>query len=123
MKAPGHDGRCSRRDGAAVPWKPPEAAGGPLPSRRGRDPQAMDMPLQPAQQLLLATLHRSGPSTVGSLAQQLRISQPTVTRSVLALIDQRLITASRKGRDQRHKTVTLSAKGKALIARARRDLW
>lgn len=85
--------------------------------------QAMDLPIQPAQQLLLATLHRRGPSTVGALAQQLRISQPTVTRTVLALIDQRLITASREGRDQRHKTVTLTAEGEALIARAERDLW
>jgi DNA-binding MarR family transcriptional regulator/N-acetylglutamate synthase-like GNAT family acetyltransferase len=83
----------------------------------------MDMPMQPAQQLLLATLHRRGPATVGALAEQLRISQPTVTRTVLALTDQRLIGVSRKGRDQRHKTVALTAKGKALIARAERDLW
>ena len=32
--------------------------------------QAMDMPMQPAQQLLLATLHRRGPATVGALAGQ-----------------------------------------------------
>ena len=85
--------------------------------------QAMDMPMQPAQQLLLATLYRKGPATIGALAEQLRISQPTVTRTVLALIDRRLIGVSRKGRDQRHKTVTLSPKGRALIARAERDLW
>lgn len=85
--------------------------------------QAMDLPIQPAQQLLLATLRRRGPLTVGALAQQLRISQPTVTRTVLALIEQGLITASREGRDQRHKTLTLSAEGEALIARAERELW
>lgn len=85
--------------------------------------QAMDLPIQPAQQLLLATLRRRGPLTVGALAQQLRISQPTVTRTVLALIDQGLLTASREGRDQRHKTLALSAEGEALIARAERDLW
>lgn len=85
--------------------------------------QAMDLPVQPAQMLLLATVRRRGPLTVGALAQQLRISQPTVTRTVLALVDQRLITASREGRDQRHKTLTLSAEGEALITRAERDLW
>lgn len=85
--------------------------------------QSTDMPIQPAQMVLLATLRRKGPLTVGALAQQLRISQPTVTRTVLALIEQRLITASREGRDQRHKTLTLSAEGDALITRAERDLW
>jgi DNA-binding MarR family transcriptional regulator/GNAT superfamily N-acetyltransferase len=85
--------------------------------------QAMDLPIQPAQQLLLATLRRQGPLTVGAIAQQLRISQPTVTRTVLALMDQGLVTASREGRDQRHKTLTLSPEGEALIARAERDLW
>jgi DNA-binding MarR family transcriptional regulator/ribosomal protein S18 acetylase RimI-like enzyme len=85
--------------------------------------QAMDLPIQPAQQLLLATLRRNGPLTVGAIAQQLRISQPTVTRTVLALMDQGLVTASREGRDQRHKTLTLSPEGEALIARAERDLW
>jgi DNA-binding MarR family transcriptional regulator/N-acetylglutamate synthase-like GNAT family acetyltransferase len=85
--------------------------------------QAMDLPIQPAQQLVLATLRRKGPLTVGALAQQLRISQPTVTRTVLALVEQGLIAASREGRDQRHKTLTLSAEGEALIARAERELW
>jgi DNA-binding MarR family transcriptional regulator/N-acetylglutamate synthase-like GNAT family acetyltransferase len=85
--------------------------------------QAMDLPIQPAQQLLLAALHRSGPLTVGVLAQQLRIAQPTVTRTVLTLIDLGLIAACREGRDQRLKTVTLTAEGEALIARAERDLW
>jgi DNA-binding MarR family transcriptional regulator/ribosomal protein S18 acetylase RimI-like enzyme len=85
--------------------------------------QAMGLPIQPAQQLLLATLHRKGPLTVGALARQLRISQPTVTRTVLALVEQGLVDASREGRDQRHKTLTLSADGAALIARAERDLW
>jgi DNA-binding MarR family transcriptional regulator/N-acetylglutamate synthase-like GNAT family acetyltransferase len=85
--------------------------------------QAMDLPIQPAQQLLLAILHRGGPLTVGALAQQLRIAQPTVTRTVLTLIDLGLIAACREGRDQRLKTVTLTAEGEALIARAERDLW
>jgi DNA-binding MarR family transcriptional regulator/N-acetylglutamate synthase-like GNAT family acetyltransferase len=83
----------------------------------------MELPIQPAQQLLLATLLRKGPSTVGALAQQLRISQPTVTRAVLALIDQGLIDAKRESRDQRHKTLTLSAEGETLITRAERELW
>lgn len=85
--------------------------------------QAMDLPVQPAQMLLLATVRRWGPLSVGALAQLLRISQPTVTRAVLALVDQGLIAASREDRDQRQKILTLSAEGEALVARAERDLW
>lgn len=85
--------------------------------------QATGLPIQPAQMLLMTVLRRKGPLTVGALAQQLRISQPTVSRTILGLIDQGLITASREARDQRHKTLALSADGEALIARAERDLW
>lgn len=85
--------------------------------------QARNLPIQPAQQLLLATLRRQGPLTVGALAQHLRISQPTITRTVQALIDQGLVTSSREGRDQRHKTLSLSPQGEAMIGVAEREVW
>jgi DNA-binding MarR family transcriptional regulator/N-acetylglutamate synthase-like GNAT family acetyltransferase len=85
--------------------------------------QAMDLPIQPAQQPFLAVLRRQGPQTVGGVAQHLRISQPTATRAVQALIEQGLIAVSREGRDQRQKLLSLSAAGEALMDRLERELW
>lgn len=85
--------------------------------------QAMGLPIQPAQQQFLAVLRRQGPQTVGGVAQHLRISQPTATRAIQALVEQGLIEASREGRDQRHKLLTLSPAGEALMDRLETDLW
>jgi DNA-binding MarR family transcriptional regulator/N-acetylglutamate synthase-like GNAT family acetyltransferase len=85
--------------------------------------QAMDLPIQPAQQQFLAVLRREGPRTVGAIASHLRISQPTATRALQALIEQGLIEVSREGRDQRQKRLSLSPAGEALMDRLERDLW
>ena len=85
--------------------------------------QAMDLPIQPAQQQFLAVLRQQGPQTVGGVAQHLRISQPTATRAIQALIEQGLIDVSREGRDQRQKLLSLSPTGQALMDRLERDLW
>jgi DNA-binding MarR family transcriptional regulator/ribosomal protein S18 acetylase RimI-like enzyme len=85
--------------------------------------QALDLPIQPAQQQFLAVLRREGPQTVGAIAQHLRISQPTATRALQTLVEQELIAVSREGRDQRHKTLTLSPAGQALMERLERELW
>lgn len=85
--------------------------------------QAMDLPIQPAQQQFLAVLRREGPQTVGAIAQHLRISQPTATRALQALVEQGLIDMRREGRDQRQKTLTLSPAGRALMERLERELW
>lgn len=85
--------------------------------------QAMDLPIQPAQQQFLAVLRQQGPQTVGGVAQHLRISQPTATRAIQALMEQGLIDASREGRDQRQKLLSLSPDGEALMDRLERDLW
>ncbi|KQY93509.1 MarR family transcriptional regulator [Caulobacter sp. Root1455] len=85
--------------------------------------QAMNLPIQPAQQPFMAVLRQQGPQTVGGVAQHLRISQPTATRAVQALMEQGLIDASREGRDQRQKLLSLSAAGEALMDRLERDLW
>jgi DNA-binding MarR family transcriptional regulator/N-acetylglutamate synthase-like GNAT family acetyltransferase len=85
--------------------------------------QALDLPIQPAQQQFLAVLRQQGPQTVGGIAQHLRISQPTATRAIQALMEQGLIDASREGRDQRQKLLALSPSGEALMDRLERDLW
>ena len=85
--------------------------------------QALDLPIQPAQQQFLAVLRRQGPQTVGGVAQHLRLSQPTATRAIQALIEQGLIDVSREGRDQRQKVLSLSPGGEALMDRLERELW
>jgi DNA-binding MarR family transcriptional regulator/ribosomal protein S18 acetylase RimI-like enzyme len=85
--------------------------------------QALDLPIQPAQQQFLAVLRRQGPQTVGGVAQHLRLSQPTATRAIQALIEQGLIEVSREGRDQRQKLLSLSPAGEALMDRLERELW
>jgi DNA-binding MarR family transcriptional regulator len=85
--------------------------------------QAMDLPVQPAQQPLLAVLRREGPRTVGAVAQHLRISQPTATRALQALIEQGLVEVSKDVRDQRQKLLSLTPAGEALMDRLEHDLW
>jgi DNA-binding MarR family transcriptional regulator/ribosomal protein S18 acetylase RimI-like enzyme len=85
--------------------------------------QAHGLPIQPAQQLLLGALERDGPQTIGALAQRLRISQPTITRTVQGLVDQDLVAVSREARDQRHKTLSLTQDGARVIGVAQQDIW
>jgi DNA-binding MarR family transcriptional regulator/N-acetylglutamate synthase-like GNAT family acetyltransferase len=94
-----------------------------LQTEAGAILQAMDLPIQPAQQPLLAVLRREGARTVGAIAQHLRISQPSATRALQALIEQGLVEASKEGRDQRHKLLSLSPAGEALMDRLENDLW
>ena len=85
--------------------------------------QAMDLPVQPAQQPLLAVLRREGSLTVGAVAQHLRLSQPTITRALQALIEQGLVEVAKDGRDQRQKLLSLTPAGEALMDRLDTDLW
>ncbi|MBA4012319.1 MAG: MarR family transcriptional regulator [Phenylobacterium sp.] len=94
-----------------------------LQTEAGAILQAMDLPVQPAQQPLLAVLRREGPLTVGAIAQHLRVSQPTTTRALQALVEQGLIEAGKDGRDQRQKVLSLTAAGEALMDRLEADLW
>lgn len=89
---------------------------GVLPERAG-------LPVQPGHYPLLATLDRYGPLTVGELADALRISQPAVTRTLSRLQDLGLVEARRLGRDQRHKTVSLSVAGRNTVVRSKLLVW
>ena len=81
------------------------------------------LPIQPSQYPLLATLDRYGPLTVGELTQAMQLSQPTVTRSVAKLVEMGLVELSRLHRDQRHKTVSLTAAGDAALHRSKLMVW
>lgn len=79
------------------------------------------LPMQPAHMPLLAALDR-GPLTVGQLAEAVGTSQPGVTRTAGQLIEMGLIQSS-SGADQRQHTLSLTAAGKAAMARTKLLLW
>ncbi len=81
------------------------------------------LPIQPSQYPVLALLDRDGPRTIGELTTALGVSQPTVTRAVLRLAEMGMVEVSRLHRDQRHKTVALTAGGAAAIARSKLLVW
>jgi len=81
------------------------------------------LPTQPSQMPLLTALHRHGPQTVGDLAERIGISQPAVTRILSRLVELDLVEASRDVRDQRTRTITLTAKGEEAMDVARTLLW
>ena len=79
--------------------------------------------IQPSQYPLLATLDRLGPQTIGALVASLGLSQPAVTRTVGKLVAMGFVEVRRLGRDQRHKTVALTAAGEAAMARSKLTVW
>ena len=81
------------------------------------------LPTQPSQMPLLTALYRQGPMTVGEAVKILGISQPAVTRMLTRLVEMELIETSRDVRDQRSKTLSLSAKGNAAMDLATTVLW
>jgi DNA-binding MarR family transcriptional regulator len=84
---------------------------------------AAGLPVQPSQMPLLAALDRRGPLTVGEAVDLLGISQPAVTRILSRLVALGLVETSRAHRDQRQKTMALTAAGVAVMARAKAVLW
>ncbi len=90
-----------------------------LQGQAARVIEAAELPLQPSQMPLLATLSLDGPQTIGALAQALGLAQPTVTRAVAGLVELNMVEAARGARDQRHRTIALSDAGRAAVIRAR----
>lgn len=72
---------------------------------------------------VLATLAERGESTISELVEALGVSQPGVTRGVARLAALQLVAVTRAHRDQRHKTVTLTARGRDVLERSRREMW
>jgi DNA-binding MarR family transcriptional regulator/N-acetylglutamate synthase-like GNAT family acetyltransferase len=81
------------------------------------------LPVQPTQYAFLATLDDYGPLTVGELADSMQISQPAVTRTMSGLVAMGLVEVSHRHRDQRHKTISLTAAGASLLTRSKLVVW
>lgn len=84
---------------------------------------AAGLPIQAGQYPLLAALDRLGPLTVGELVAALGISQPGVTQMAARLEALGLIEIRSDLSDRRTRTIALSAGGRRLIAKSKRDLW
>jgi DNA-binding MarR family transcriptional regulator/N-acetylglutamate synthase-like GNAT family acetyltransferase len=85
--------------------------------------EAAGLPIQPSQYPVLATLDRDGPQTIGALTKAIQFSQPTITRAISRLVELGLVEVSRRHRDQRHKTVALTAEGAEAVARSKALIW
>jgi DNA-binding MarR family transcriptional regulator/N-acetylglutamate synthase-like GNAT family acetyltransferase len=81
------------------------------------------LPIQPSQYSLLATLDRYGPQTISELTDAMQLSQPAITRMAAKLADMGLVTIDRVHKDQRRKTVSLTDKGIADLARSKLHVW
>ena len=81
------------------------------------------LPTQPSQMPVLTALHRHGPQTVGDLAELIGISQPAVTRILSRLVELDLVDVGRDARDQRTRTIALTARGHDAMDLARTTLW
>ncbi len=79
--------------------------------------------IQPSQYPLLAALDRTESMTIGQIVDALGISQPAITRMLARLVTLGLVDVARLGRDQRQKTASLTAAGKAAMVRSKRDVW
>ncbi|HTV51053.1 MAG TPA: bifunctional helix-turn-helix transcriptional regulator/GNAT family N-acetyltransferase [Steroidobacteraceae bacterium] len=86
-------------------------------------PERAALAVQPGHYPLLATLDRYGPLTVGELAEAMQISQPAVTRTLSRLTAIGLVQARRGQRDQRHKSISLSAAGRSALLRSKLLVW
>lgn len=81
------------------------------------------LPVQPAHMPLLAALDGQA-LTVGQLVQAVGISQPGITRGIGHLVDLGLVESqqSQEG-DARQRAISLTAEGKAVLARAKLYVW
>src|SRR5262245_58703181 len=84
---------------------------------------AHELPIQTAQFTYLAAIDRSGPLTVGELAEALGVTQPGATRTLAQLAEAGLVEIASATDDQRRKQVTLTRQGKRLVEVGKRDVW
>jgi DNA-binding MarR family transcriptional regulator/N-acetylglutamate synthase-like GNAT family acetyltransferase len=89
----------------------------------GRVIRSAGLPIQPAQFPMLAAIDRFGSLTVNRAVEVLGVSQPVVTRTLASLVEQGLLETARDVADLRHKTIRLTSRGEALMARAKPIVW
>ena len=83
----------------------------------------LGVPIQAAQYPFLNAIDRSGPLTVGELAQAVGISQPGATRTVSQLMELGYVGMQASPEDQRRRLVSLTPAGQALVDYSRHAVW
>jgi len=81
--------------------------------------------LSPSQLAALATIERSGPMPIGTLADVEQVAAPTATKVVEKLVAAGLVERVSDGEDRRVKRVAVTAEGHRFLARlrARKTAW
>jgi DNA-binding MarR family transcriptional regulator len=79
--------------------------------------------IQAGQYPFLAAIDRSGPMTIGELAEAVGITQPGATRTLAQLVDLGLVEMRVSDQDQRRKLVSLTSAGRDLIELSKRQVW
>ena len=85
--------------------------------------QSRGVDVQPSQYPLLAALDRYGAMTVNDMVSATGVSQPAVTRSLSLLVEQGLVETHHLHRDQRHKTISLTAAGQDILRLSKQEIW
>jgi DNA-binding MarR family transcriptional regulator len=87
--------------------------------------QTSDSDLSPTQGSVLATVGKSGPLTLGELAELERVAGPTITKVTTLLHEKGLVDKITDPADRRFVRVQLTAEGQALLerTRARKTAW
>lgn len=83
----------------------------------------MGVPIQASQLPMLAAIERLGSLSVGEMAEAVGIAQPGATRSVALLVEGGFLKMEQAPGDQRRRVLSLTRKGKHLMATAKRDVW
>lgn len=85
--------------------------------------EEMDVPLQAGQYPFLAALDRLGPLTIGELAEAVGMTQPGATRNVAQLTTLGMVGAKPGRDDLRQRVISLTAKGRQQVEKAKREVW
>ncbi len=84
---------------------------------------AHDLEVPAGQFPFLAAIDRSGPLTVGGLAEAVGVTQPAATRSLSQLRRAGLVAITQASDDQRCKRVSLTRAGRHAVDRGKRAVW
>lgn len=94
-------------------------------SRRLRNERDATDDMSANQIAVLFTLHRSGPMTIGDLADEEKVQPPSMTRTVTSLVGKGLVQRDAHVTDRRAVMISLTDAGRTVIdeTRRRREAW
>ncbi|MBX5140414.1 MarR family transcriptional regulator [Rhizobium lentis] len=79
--------------------------------------------IQAGQYPFLAAIDRTGPLTIGELAQSVGITQPGTTRTIGQLLELGFVDMRPAPDDQRRRLVSLTDKGQELVNYSKATIW